>query len=93
MSDEIKIVITHPDNKGLIGVRSPDCDPILRIFEGELAAGLGIVPGIVEEARQLWAENPQFPKCETPLPSQEKPAKAAGAATAPKKTSRQESMF
>jgi len=93
MSGKIKIVITHNENKGLIGVRSPDCDPILRTFEGELAAGLGIVPGIVEEARQLWAENPQFPKCETPLPSQAVPAKTAGSATAPKKTSRQESMF
>jgi len=93
MSDEIKIVITHQDNRGLIGVRSPDCDPILRTFEGDLGSGLERVPGIVEEARQLWAENPQFPKCETPLPSQAVPAKTAGTATAPKKTSRQESMF
>lgn len=93
MSDEIKIVITHQADKGLIGVRSPDCDPILRTFEGELAAGLEMVPGIVEEAGQLWAENPQFPKCETPLPSQAEPARTAGAASAPKKTSRQQSMF
>ncbi len=93
MSDEIKIVITHQDNKGLIGVQSEDCDPILRTFEGELAAGLEIVPGIVEEARQLWAETPQFPKCKSPLPSQAMPVQTAGAASAPKKTSRQQSMF
>jgi len=93
MSDEIKIVITHRDNKGLIGVRSPDCDPILRTFEGELAAGLGIVPGIVEEARQVWAENPQFPKCKTPLPSQAKPAKTAGRTAKPAAANRTQPMF
>jgi len=93
MSDEIKVVITHQDNKGLIGVRSPDCDPILRTFEGELAAGLERVPGIVEEARQLWEANPQFPKCESPLPSQAAPAQAPGRTAKPAATSRQHSMF
>jgi len=93
MSDEIKIVITHQANRGLIGVRSPDCDPILRTFEGELAAGLGIVPGIVEEARQIWAENPQFPRCETPLPSQAVPAQAPGRTAKPAATSRTQPMF
>jgi len=93
MSDGIKIVITHNENKGLIGVQSENCDPVLRTFEGDLGSGLERVPGIVEEARQLWAENPQYPKCKSPLPSQAVPVQAAGAASAPKKTSRQHSMF
>lgn len=93
MNDGIKIVITHQDNKGLIGVQSPDCDPILHTFEGDLEAGLGRVPGIVEEARQLWETNPQFPKCETPLPSQAAPAQAPGRTAKPAAANRTQPMF
>jgi hypothetical protein len=93
MSDGIKVVIAHKDNKGSIGVQSPDCDPIFRTFEGDLGSGLERVPGIVEEARQLWESSPQFPKCETPLPSQAVPAQAPRQAVKPTKTSRQTPMF
>lgn len=93
MSGKIKIVITHEENKGLIGVQSPDCDPVLRTFEGDLGSGLERVPAIVEEARQLWEANPQYPKCETPLPSQAVPAQAPGQTTRGKETDRQTPMF
>ena len=93
MSGKIKIVITHEDTKGLIGVQSPDCDPVLRTFEGDLGSGLERVPGVLEEARQIWETNPQYPKCESPLPSQAAPAKAPGQTTRAATTSRQTPMF
>jgi len=93
MSDETKIVIAHKDNKGSIGVQSEDCDPIFRTFEGDLGSGLERVPGVLEEARQLWETNSQYPKCESPLPSQAAPAKAPGQTTRAATTSRQTPMF
>lgn len=93
MSDEIKIVIAHKEDKGSIGVQSPDCDPIFRTFEGDLGAGLERVPGVLEEARQLWESNPQFPKCETPLPSQTEPPQAPRQTSQSTKQSDQPLMF
>ena len=93
MNDEIKIVIAHKDDKGSIGVQSPDCDPIFRTFEGNLGAGLERVPGVVEEAKQLWEANPQFPKCESPLPSQAQPVQPPRGATRTQRTSQQQPMF
>jgi len=93
MNGEIKIVIAHKDDRGSIGVQSPDCDPIFRTFEGNLGAGLERVPGVLEEAKQLWEENPQFPKCESPLPSQAQPVQTHRATTRAPQTSNQQPMF
>lgn len=74
MSDEMKIVITLKENRGSIGVQSPDCDPVFVTFEGDLEQALEKVPGLVIEARQRWDSNPRYPRCEHPLPPQTAPA-------------------
>lgn len=74
MSQEMKIVITLRENRGAIGIQSPDCDPLFSTFEGSLEQALEMVPGLVAEAQQKWDENPRYPKCEHPLPSQAVPA-------------------
>jgi len=84
MSEEIKVVVALKENRGSIGVQSPDCDPIFLTFEGDLGLALERVPGLVAEARQRWESNPRYPKCETPLPSQAPPAQPA-----PRSASRQ----
>ncbi|GAI26461.1 unnamed protein product, partial [marine sediment metagenome] len=66
-SDELKVVINLKGERGLIGVQSPDCDPKIHTFEGDLTHALESVPGLVEAAKQSWAENPKYPKCETDL--------------------------
>ena len=70
MSQEVKIVIALKDHKGSIGLQSPDCDPIFATFEGNLEHGLGMLPGLLEEANHRWDQNPRYPKCKSPLPSQ-----------------------
>jgi hypothetical protein len=70
MSHEIKVVITLKDSGGFVGVQAPNCDPIFTPFDGELEAFLGRIPELVQEARQRWDQNPRYPKCESPLPSQ-----------------------
>jgi len=75
---EVKIVIVLKDDKPMwIGMQSPDCDPVFRLFEGELKQALDAVPGLLEEANKKWDENPRNPKYTSPLPSEEE-AKTTG---------------
>ncbi len=63
---EIKVVLTINGNRSLVGIQATDCDPVFTPVEGELEEALGRVPGLLEDARQKWAENPRYPKCERP---------------------------
>lgn len=74
MSDELKVVISLRDNKASVGVQTPKCDPVFFGLEGDLRTTLKAVLGFVEEAKTRWETSKLYPKCETPLPSQEKPA-------------------
>jgi len=74
MSREMKIVITLRENRGSIGIQSPDCDPVFCTFEGNLEQALERVPELVSQARQRWDSNPRYPRCEHPLPPQTAPA-------------------
>jgi len=60
--DEIKIVITIKGDKGLVGIQSPNCDPVISIHKGDLQSLLGAVPAMVEEAKKRWGSNPRYPK-------------------------------
>ena len=95
MSGEVKIVIALKDNKGSIGVQSPDCDPIFTTFEGGLEQALGSVPVLVEDANRRWDENPHYPKCKSPLPSESAPTSrtATSQPTRQASTTEQPSMF
>lgn len=93
MNGELKVIVALKEDKGSIGVQAPDCDPIFRTFEGDLGVGLERVPGVLEEARQLWEANPQYPKCESPLPSQTAPPQTARQTTRSKPKSGQPTMF
>jgi hypothetical protein len=93
MNEEIKVVIALKENRGSIGVQSPNCDPLFVTFEGELEVALEKVPGLVAEARQRWEENPRYPKCESPLPSQTQPAQPAQRPTRQAASTAQPSMF
>jgi len=84
--DEVKVVISLKGNKGSIGIQSPKCDPVFTTFDGDLGLALERVPGLVGEARQKWNTNPQYPKCETPLPSQQAPRPTPTTRPAPRQT-------
>ena len=83
MSDEMKIVIVLKGERGSVGIQAPECDPVFATVEGDLDSILQRVPGMVAEARQGWAEAPRYPKCETPLPSQQTPPRAPQTPRAP----------
>ena len=72
-ANELKIVIIQRDDRIMLGVQSPDCDPVYETLKGTLAAALKRVPKLVLEAKTRWETSKLNPKCETPLPSQEQP--------------------
>ena len=74
--DELKVVISLKGDKASVGVQAPECDPAFFNLEGDLKTALKAVPKFVEEAKTRWETSKQYPKCETPLPSQAKPAAA-----------------
>ncbi len=65
---ELKVVIILKANKVLLGVQSPDCDPVYKTMEGDLAGVLQVVPALVAEAKTKWTASPRYPKADLPKP-------------------------
>jgi len=65
---ELKVVIIMKANKVLLGVQSPDCDPVYKTMEGDLASVLQVVPTLVAEAKLKWTAAPRYPKADLPKP-------------------------
>ncbi len=67
-ASELKVVIILKANKAMLGVQSPDCDPVYKTMEGDLAAVLQVVPVLVAEAKLQWSAAPRYPKADLPKP-------------------------
>jgi len=67
-SDELKVVIILKSNRAMVGIQSPDCDPVFSTFEGDLDAALSQVPALVESANAQWNAHPRYPKANLPEP-------------------------
>ncbi len=67
-ASEMKVVIILKANKAMLGVQSPDCDPVYKTMEGDLASVLQVVPVLVAEAKQKWTASPRYPKADLPKP-------------------------
>jgi len=67
--DELKVVIVLKGNRAMVGVQSPDCDPVFTTLEGDMAAALSQVPALIESANAKWDANPRNPKAPEPPPS------------------------
>ena len=65
---ELKVVIILKANKAMLGVQSPDCDPVYKTMEGDLASVLQVVPTLVSEAKLKWTASPRYPKADLPKP-------------------------
>ena len=66
--NELKVVIILKANRAMLGVQSPDCDPVYKTMEGDLSAVLQVVPTLVAEAKQKWTAAPRYPKADLPKP-------------------------
>ena len=86
-ANEMKIIIVMKDDRIMLGVQSPDCDPVYTTMKGTLAMALKKLPALVAEAKQKWGAAPKYPKADLPAPPPSPtPARTPAAARAPKKT-------
>ena len=93
-SDELKVVINLKGNRVMVGVQSPDCDPVFITLEGDMAAALSQVPALIESANAKWDANPRNPKADLPEPPPSStPARSQPAKTLPSKKKEQPSFF
>ncbi len=67
-ASELKVVIILKASRAMLGVQSPDCDPVYKTMEGDLAAVLQVVPILVADAKLKWAAAPRYPKADLPKP-------------------------
>ena len=67
-ASELKVVIILKANRAMMGVQSPDCDPVYKTMEGDLAAILQVVPTLVADAKLQWSAAPRYPKADLPKP-------------------------
>ena len=67
-ASELKVVIILKANRAMLGVQSPDCDPVYKTMEGDLATVLQVIPTLVAEARLKWTAAPRYPKADLPKP-------------------------
>jgi hypothetical protein len=91
-SNELKIVITLKDDRAIVGLQSPDCDPIFTTVEGGLPAVTKQLPKLIKDAKAKWATAPQNPEAKLPEPPAPPPAPRR-AAPAPREEPAQPSMF
>jgi len=68
-SDELKVVIVMKADRVMLGVQSPNCDPVYTTMKGSLSAALKKVPALVAEAKQKWEATPRYPKADLPEPA------------------------
>ena len=65
-ASELKVVIILKANRAMLGVQSPDCDPVYKTMEGDLASILLVIPALVADAKLQWAAAPRYPKADLP---------------------------
>ena len=81
--DELKIVIILKANRAMVGIQSPDCDPVFTTQEGDLATTLQQVPDLVDQAKLKWATNPRNPAApkKEPPPAPPRPVSSVPSST------------
>jgi len=89
--DELKVVIILNADKVMLGVQSPDCDPVYTTLKGNLTAALKRIPKLVDEANQKWNTSPRNPQAN--LPTTEPKSTPARTPAAPKEKPAQPKFF
>ena len=91
-TDELKVVIVLKGNRAMVGVQSPDCDPVFTTLEGDMSTALAQVPALIESANAKWDANPRNPKANLPEPPPT-PTPARGAPAESSKPKQQPRFF
>ncbi len=92
-ANEMRVVIIIKADNIMLGVQSPDCDPVYKTMKGDLGAALEQVPGLVTEAKQKWDATPRYPKANLPEPPPSSTPARTPASSKPAKSTKQPSFF
>jgi len=92
-SNELKVIIVMKADKLMLGVQSPDCDPVYTTMQGSLSMALKKVPALVAEAKLKWETNPRYPKADLPQPPPRPTPARTPAAPKPAARTNQPSFF
>ncbi len=90
---ELKVVVIMRGIRAMIGVQSPDCDPVFTTVEGDLAAALAQVPPLVEKAKAQWNAHPRYPKADLPQPAPATSPRTASTASSTLKPKKAQPSF
>ncbi len=90
---EIKVIIIMKADRIMVGVQSPNCDPVYQTSQGTLADALQLVPVLVAEANLRWDTSPRYPKADLPTPPPSSTSARTPVAAAPAKPKAQPSFF
>ncbi len=82
-TNEVKLLIHIKDDSILLGIQSPDCDPVFKTLKGTMAVALKQVPALAKEAKEKWAAAPRYPKANLPEPPPRPTSVHAPAASKP----------
>jgi len=93
MSDETKIVITLKGTAATVGVQKTNCDPAFFKGEGDLAAVVANLNGLMAQATSKWETNPHYPKSKLPPAAPVAPQPRQPAAPAAPKVNAQRPML
>ena len=91
---EVKIVITHKNDRALVGISKTDFDPIFFIATGDLDSVVGQISKFVQDTKEKWQSFQRYPKAATlPPPPAATQTKPVTTAAAPKKDTLQPRMY
>jgi len=74
----LKVVLEELEQGMTVGVQAKGCDPFISVLAGvSLDEALARVPELVAQAREQWAQQPQYPAYQRPPePRRQTPAQA-----------------
>lgn len=82
---EIKLIINMKGTRAVIGVQSPDSDPVMEKVEGTRVAMFKAAGVLVDKAVEQWKTSPKNPKSDIPAPPAPAPSAPKSTLAAPTK--------
>jgi len=74
----LKVVLEELEQGMIVGVQAKGCDPLISVLpDAALEDALARVPELVAQARERWAQQPQYPAYQRPPePARQQPARS-----------------
>ena len=65
--NRLKVVLEELDQGMMVGIQARGCDPLISVLpDATLEDALARVPELVAQARERWAQQPQYPAYQRP---------------------------